>query len=133
MKRMTVKYATACVGQMAVLKFFPSDELARASLIRMLMEMCRCQEEAAWLVNRMTDGSLYNEWPGPYELRAVFCSRFSPLDGKNVVGTAAYPDGIPSEHSSRSMIETRQYPELPSDDPDMNALVTTTAGKLRRM
>lgn len=78
-----------------VLKFFPNDEHALVALVRMVGEMASTEDQVEWLVGRMTSG-LYAEWPGPREVRAVFCSRFNPRDGINAYSTV-YIDGIPSE------------------------------------
>lgn len=81
---------------LTVMLFFPSEPAARVALIRMVGEMAEKEDQVRWLVHRMTSG-LYNEWPGPGELRAVFCSRFRPRDGITAY-SSVYPDGIPSEH-----------------------------------
>ena len=130
MKRMTVKAAESCIDSLSLLRYFPAGDGARSQLIRLLMEMCQFREQAEWLANRVLQ--LYNEWPGPVELRGVFCSKFRPFDGVEICGTGAYPEGVPAE-SGPALVDCRKHPELPSDDPDMNALVTATAGKLRRM
>ncbi len=39
---------------------------------------------------------LYAEWPGVYELRACFCSKFRPADGVEA-RSSVYLDGVPSE------------------------------------
>ena len=79
-----------------VLKFFPDDPVVIATLTRMVCQMAATEGQVQWLVDRMTIGSLYSEWPGPGELRGCFCSKFKPQDGINAYSTV-YPDGIPSE------------------------------------
>lgn len=104
-----MNFDTICeiVSELALLKFFPSDPAARLAIARMLGEMAANEDQVRWLVRRMTSG-LYNEWPGPRELRACFCSRFRPRDGISI-SSEVYLDGIPSER-----------PELPA--PAMKAL-----------
>lgn len=41
--------------------------------------MVSSSEQLEWLVRTML--THYNEWPGPMELRAVFCTAFFPADG----------------------------------------------------
>src|SRR5690349_7814500 len=77
-----------------MLKFFPSDREARAAIVEMICEMASDECQVEWLVARAL--RLYNEWPGPRELRAAFCSKFRPRDGINAYSTV-YLDGIPSE------------------------------------
>lgn len=86
------------VGSLALMKFFPAgDDCARAALIEMLGEMCETEDQVRWLVKRVR--SLYSEWPGDCELRACYCSRFTPLDGIRV-NSAVFLDGIPSERAA---------------------------------
>ena len=78
--------------------------------------------------------ALYNEWPGPQEVRAVFCSRFKPADSIEAY-SSVYMDGIPSESETYGQIEapcerTRISTADVSADPEMRQaivkLVTTT-------
>jgi hypothetical protein len=92
---MNIKRIAIKLEKLAMLKFFPSDEGARLGILDLVCKMAQSEEQVDWLVNRMTDG-LYNEWPGPAELRACFCSKFRPKDGKSI-SSGIYLDGIPSE------------------------------------
>ena len=69
----------ASVGQMSMLKFFPSDEFARAGIMSLIQRMAGTIEQVNWLTETVLKH--YNEWPGPQELRAVFCTRYPPKDG----------------------------------------------------
>jgi hypothetical protein len=80
------------VAELTLLRFFPSDESARLAIVRMVGQMAETEEQVRWLVRRTLD--LHNEWPGPLELRAVFCSRFRPKDGKNAY-SEMFPGGFP--------------------------------------
>lgn len=97
------------VDELALMRFFPSDESARVALVRMVCEMVRTDEEARWLVSRALQ--LYSEWPGVHELRACFCNRFNPRDGINAYSTV-YPDGLPPSPDAK-LIEAPQRIALP--------------------
>ena len=77
-------------------EFFPSESGARTAVGAVIRGMCGSATEALWLVERM--GRLFKRWPGTRDMRLVYCSKYRPLDGFELVGgTTAYPDGIPSE------------------------------------
>jgi hypothetical protein len=89
-----LKRVLEALAGLAMLKFFPANnEAVLAALARLCVNMCRSEDEVEWLVDRMTSG-LYQEWPGPLEMRAVYCSRYKPKDGLNAY-SQVYPDGIP--------------------------------------
>lgn len=73
------KRATERIAELSLMKYFPQDALARAALVRIICEMTENDAQIDWLVKRVL--SLYNEWPGPQVVRAVFCRRFKPADG----------------------------------------------------
>jgi hypothetical protein len=98
--------ALNCVTRMSALNFFPREEEAKVAIAEMVMDLVNTPEEAAWLSRRMV--TLFNDWPGPREMRAVFCSRYRPQDGCEV-NSSVYPDGIPSEKEQR--------PALPAPNP----------------
>lgn len=98
---MNLKRVLEALAGLAMLKYFPaSNEAVLAALARLVVNMCRSEAEVEWLVDRMTSG-LYSEWPGPLEMRAVYCSRYSPKDGINAY-SQVYPDGIPLDPRSTS-------------------------------
>lgn len=71
--------AVMAVGEMSLLKFFPTDEFAKAALVGLLCRMATEPAQLQWLSRTLMDN--YTEWPGPQEIRAVFCTRFKPADG----------------------------------------------------
>lgn len=99
---MNVKNVAVKIEKLAMLKFFPSDEGARLGILDLVCRMAKSEEQVDWLVNRMTNG-LYNEWPGPAEMRACFCSKFKPRDGIERHSTV-YLDGIPSEREETNRL-----------------------------
>lgn len=91
------------IADLSILRFFPNEPAARLAIVRMAGEMADNEEQVRWLVRRTLN--LHNEWPGPLEFRAVFCSKFRPRDGIEK-HSEIYPDGIPSEKPA--------VPSLPS-------------------
>ena len=79
--------AAQCVAELSMLKFFPGDELARAALMRALVEMANNPGELRDLSRRVL--AHYDEWPGPREIRAVFCTFAKPRDGVEAGVTGA--------------------------------------------
>jgi len=82
------------VGQISLMKFFPNTPGMVNALSTALAQFCADDEKLTWLAKRIV--ALYAEWPGIREVRAVYCSKFKPLDGINAYSTI-YGDGIPSE------------------------------------
>lgn len=77
--------------------FYPRTSGERAPVADEISRMCETTEDALWLVRRML--RLYRKWPGIEEMRLVYCAGRKPLDGLQAIcASAAYPDGIPSEH-----------------------------------
>ena len=97
--------ANAVVDQLTILKYFPSDEGARVALGRLLMRMCDEPWKAQWLADRMID--LFSEWPGPSELRAVYCSKYNPADGIEC-DSEVYLNGIDSKTKQTRQIGAGQ-------------------------
>lgn len=88
--------ATRDMARLSVLKFFPADSTARAEIVLMACKMAHTNADIAWLANRCLE--LWNEWEGPREMRAVFCSKFLPADGIEAYSQLKrFEDGIPSE------------------------------------
>lgn len=90
------KQATEDLARLSVLKFFPADQTARTEIMLMACKMARTNADIAWLANRCLE--LWNEWEGPREMRAVFCSKFRPADRIEAYSQLPrFNDGIPSE------------------------------------
>lgn len=94
-----LKVAVAAVDQMALLQFFPSDAGTRKELLKLISEMCWNDEQVKWLAKRMI--TLFDQWPGPHELRAVLCSRWPAADGVDAVTKHSryIEEGFPSERA----------------------------------
>ena len=109
---MNLKRVLEALAGLAMLKFFPANnEAVLAALARLVVNMCETEQQVEWLVDRMTSG-LYQEWPGPLEMRAVYCSRYKPKDGLNA-HSQVYPDGIPASKEARTAIAAAEQKALP--------------------
>ena len=118
-------------AELSILRFFPTDGPAQLGVMLLIGRMANTEDEVRWLVHRTL--ALYNEWPGPMELRAIFCSRFTPKDGYKAY-SAVYPFGIPSE----KQIEQPAPLQLPdghvaSIDPELERAVRELAAAKDRI
>jgi hypothetical protein len=117
--------AAHAVSGLSLLRFFPSDAGAKTFLAAMIQEMCETPEQAIRLVKRTFQ--LHNEWPGPQELRAVFCSMFKPADGIDIA-SAIYADGIPAEHPQPQAERLALPPgHIATADPQIEGLIVDLA------
>jgi hypothetical protein len=98
------------LADLAMLKYFPSGEDALIAVAKMIGRMATSEDQVKWLVGRTLD--LHNEWPGPLELRAIFCSRWRPADRKEAY-SAIYIGGIPPEKPSIPALPSPALPALP--------------------
>jgi hypothetical protein len=83
------------------MKFFPSDPDARAALCDAIEDYVTTDDQLDWLGRRAV--KQFGEWPGPMELRALFCNTFQPRDGVN-----AYSSIYPAEIAGRKLKELPQ-------------------------
>lgn len=93
---LSFEVVSGMVKELGSLKFFPREVPAQLAIVRLVASMCEFEHQLRWLIDRMTAGTLFTEWPGPRELRACYCSKFKPQDGLEI-GSQIYLDGIPSE------------------------------------
>jgi hypothetical protein len=123
---------TILCAPLMLLKFFPTDAQARASVILLIAEMATNEDQVKWLVQRMLD--LYDEWPGPRTLRAVFCHRYKPADGKDLRTAICpgYPEGLPSEKPEPPLLALPPG-HAASADPELEAMVGTAVQLSRKM
>ena len=78
--------------------FFPGDVDGRIGIAEAMADMCETEDQARWLAKRM--GILFSRWPGVKEMRAVYCSKYRPLD-REEANSDAFPEGVPSEVPGR--------------------------------
>jgi len=86
-----------CVGSWAMLQYFPGERDARTAIMRIIDAMATTAEQVDWLAAEMI--TRFNEWPGPQALRALFCTRFRPADGKE--------ENFPQNHRISQEAEAR--------------------------
>lgn len=77
--RPTKQEIVDAVGRLGILKFFPSGDNERKEIMRFVERLVGTTAQLNWLVGAVIDGC--NEWPGPKELRGIFCTRYRPADG----------------------------------------------------
>ncbi len=95
------------IGGLSAMKFFPSDVEARVAIAEQFALFARSESEVQWVIRRVL--ALYREWPGVYELRAVYCSKWKPKDGIEAF-SAVHVDGIPSEDETTNLQLTGAAP-----------------------
>ena len=93
--RISIETASSGVAILAALKFFPADDGARIAIGDELRSMCNTGDEMVWVCARAL--RLFSEWPGVQAIRAVYCSKFFPLDRDTRAECPEYPDGVPAE------------------------------------
>jgi hypothetical protein len=71
------------IASLGTIRYFPSDPPVRLALVELMSELTDDEDAVRWLVKRARQ--VFKEWPGEYELRALFCSRFTPKDRYEVV------------------------------------------------
>lgn len=100
------------MADMGMLRYFPSDEFTRSSIMALIRRMASTPSQVYELARRVT--AHYNEWPGPLELRGVFCTFAKPADGVEAyvtsVGTleAAIEQRHLTAHDERKALESAQ-------------------------
>lgn len=111
--------ALNAVAAFGMLRFFPSDEITRATLAELIERMANKPHEIQWLVQKVLAN--YDEWPGPQHLRAIFCTRYRPADGieRDLMEGPVYHE---------IMRRAEEPPELPTAAA-MKLLAEASAGK----
>lgn len=129
-----VKEAAQSVEKLSMLRFFPAGPNAQAGIVQLACEMAKSNAQIDWLVDRML--KIYNEWPGPREMRACFCNRYPPADGVSACSDV-YPEGsFPKDPTAPSRIEAPKMLALPpgatvSVDPVLDAAIVAGAEVLK--
>jgi len=128
---MNLEIVMQIVSELAMLPFYPSEPEARLAIVRLVGKMATNESQVRWLIDRMTSG-LYVKWPGPAELRAVFCMKFKPADNIEAV-SEIYPDGLTREqlNPGAKALPAATPLQLPpgevTTDPEMKELVVACA------
>lgn len=125
---------------LAVMSFYPREEMARLLVARALEQMCTTKEQLNWTIERAV--SLFDKWDkcGIQGLRQVLCSKHLPKDGISCDSTDAFPDGIPSQSPQPGLLRLpgpdlkRIEPGEPvSQNPRLDKLVRTAAAVMPQM
>lgn len=115
-------------SEICLMPFFPSSDVqARAMLMRYFFDMCHTDDQVLWLSKRYV--TLFPKWAGLRELRATFCSKFTPRDDIEVY-SETYIDGIPSENEIPETVmlpAPRSSPLQLTESPEMRQLVQDLA------
>ncbi len=130
----TIDEALDLLGQ---LKFFPANPGTQAEIGRAIGGMCETDEQVLWLARRAI--AVFNEWPGPVELRALFCHRYKPRDGQETY-SAAFPEGSYPPDPTAPVLEIAAAPDRKrltaaetTADSEMQQAVTRVATVARPM
>lgn len=117
--------AAVGVSMLAVMKFFPSEAGARVLIGTELQAMANDEAEMLWVCRRATQ--LFTEWPGLPVLRAIFWSKFIPLDRRPASGAhAIFPDGVPAE-VPEAPSQRALSPGKNSDDSQLDSAIKMLA------
>lgn len=73
------KNLVVAAGRLMLMPFFPFDPLTKMGLLDELTRIVETDEQLEWLVTVTL--VKYRQWPGAGLLRALYCTRFKPLDG----------------------------------------------------
>ncbi len=115
-----VKRAAQELSKLSLMKFFPSDQNAKAALLELVCAMASDNDKIEWLVRRAL--AIFSEWPGPRELRALYCSRWPPTDG-----VEAYSMLYPADESGGG------FPRDPALPPASEPFVPIGREEARRL
>jgi hypothetical protein len=77
--KFTRKDIEIAINRLKLMKFFPGDPGAQASLGELLARICPSLEALEWLTRTLLDR--VPEWPGAHEVRGVLCTKYDAADG----------------------------------------------------
>lgn len=113
---------TEAVARLQAIAFFPTDPGARFAVGAALRKFVRGPRELDWLVT--TAVNYMGTWLGTAQLRALYCTRFTPVDGTD--GTDGPHCEVPGFTPADS---ERKYIEEGGEERDQRRL----GGRLRRI
>lgn len=100
------------VDELSEIPFFPKELGARLAITEALMRFVAGGNELQWLIHTAVDH--LREWRGVAELRALYCTQFRPLDGKN--GGACQIAGFTPEDCEREFQKRTVRKYLPAPE-----------------
>lgn len=80
MPKLEVGVVMEAALRLSCLKFFPLHPAGVAEVAATIHEFAESEVQVNWLIHELK--TRYDEWPGPKTLRAVFCEKYKPFDGK---------------------------------------------------
>lgn len=72
-----IVWGVKILGQLV--PFCPSDELGKECIASTLQDMVETDEQLRWLIQAAANQ--FSAWPGLAGLRALYCTRYRPMDG----------------------------------------------------
>lgn len=124
--------AATGVSMLSAMKFFPAEAGARMVIADELSSLCNDDLQVLWLAKRMCQ--LFTEWPGLPALRALFWSKYVPLDRRPSTSgdDALFPDGVPPEIPEQDASPIALPPGRRSVDPELDTAIRDL-GKLKKI
>lgn len=99
----------AALTKLAMLEFWPSEPAVRVEIGIFLARMCISRESLDWLTTQLVNR--VGRWPGPREVRGIYCTRFPPADGENAYSEIA--EFSPEASEGRVTDESAHYKLTP--------------------
>jgi hypothetical protein len=116
--------------KLTALRGFPFEGGGRGTVAEEIRRMCRSATDALWLVGRVIQ--LCSSWPGPLEMRRIYCSQYRPLDGLEPTPTSElFPDGVPSERQLEEWKPLQLPPGAVSADQQLDGKIHELAEEKR--
>jgi hypothetical protein len=121
------------LSKLTMLKYFPQEKSARVALVELACSMATEHQQIEWTVKRIL--TLYDTWPGPREFRAVFCSRYRPADGIDIVADMRmWPDGLPPDPDlQKPVLKAIASGGRFTNDPALEAQLSDACAKMPRI
>ncbi len=106
------------MDDLATIPYFPQADNVRAAVMDNLLRFVAGPEEFLWLVR--TTVATAKQWCGVAEMRALYCTRYRPVDGLKPEPQCALPGFTPSDleaEYTRSIARPQRYLPKPEDTP----------------
>jgi hypothetical protein len=96
----TQDHLALAIASMSILKYFPMDEIQHRVMADFLRKLCGHVEGLSWLVSQLVNR--VGEWPGPAQVRGIYCTRFKPKDGIEDESGCTIPGFTPDDCEGRN-------------------------------
>ena len=107
--KITNENLAAALVQLSMLRFFPQGQ-AQKAIALYLEQLCGRADRLHWLVSELVNH--VGEWPGPAQVRGLFCSRYRPADG--IEADCSLPGYTAADGEAIS--QRRELPRLTSSE-----------------